>query len=244
MFSLALALLAGCSPSGPAGIWLIQVKYDADAGVECATNIEENFTDGYVPGDDSAPTESEWTYEQSTTGSDSLLFAQIETTAAGEGVLLIGGDVLPGTAAGGAWSFAWTDESGTEDAAEHESGYRYTERTGSASEIAIELTLTGETASGVLVASSDESMRWTETDEYGDGAENYVGTSGQMPSDEYLVYNERGDEYSQQNGYEDDDCEGSTCELTVTSSCEGTNTFTATRTDYQDEDAYSYLQTY
>ncbi len=123
LFSMTMALLTGCSggAADPSGIWLIQVAYDADAGVACDSSLSENFEEGYVP-EEEEEEEGEWTFEQSVTGSDSLMFVQVETSTPDAGVLIMGGEVLPGTFDGTTWTFAWTDSAGTEDRTEHEDG--------------------------------------------------------------------------------------------------------------------------
>lgn len=240
-FIFALPLLAACS--NPAGIWLVQMAYDETAGVECEEDFSENFTDGYVPGDDTEPVDSEWTYEQSTTGSDTLGFAQIETTAAGQGVFIMGGDVLPGTLEKGVWTFSWTEDTGSEDSEEHEEGYRFTTFDATSSEIKVTLTFDGmDIATGEIKASMVDEEGWSESDEWGDEVAGYIGGTGQIPSSSYLVYDDGGDEYTQYNAMEDDDCDGDECSIRITTTCSGKNTFTATRTDFVDEDAYAHLQ--
>ncbi len=56
------------------------------------------------------------------------------------------------------------------------------------------------------------------------------------------MYEDQDDEYAQYNDWEEDDCDGDNCRLSTTTTCAGTNTFTASKTDYQDEDAYAHLQ--
>ncbi|MES2644971.1 MAG: hypothetical protein V4850_36125 [Myxococcota bacterium] len=241
LFTVALALMTGCS--SPSGIWLVRVAYDADAGVECESNITENFTDGHVPDADEPDNDSEWTYEQSTTGSDTLLFAQIETTAPNQAVLVWGGEVLPGEWDGETWSFSWADTSGNEERSEHEDGYRFIESDEDTSEALVTLTFgKGGTASGNLTASSLLSSSWVESDEWDE--DDIGGSSGAIPSSTYLVYDEDGDEYTQYNRADEQECDDDDCRLTVATECSGTNTFSATRTDFQDEDAYAHLQVY
>lgn len=241
LFTVTLALLTGCT--NPSGIWLVRVAYDADAGVECEGKITENFSDGYVPEGEEPDNDEEWEYEQSITGSDTLLFAQVETTTPNHAVLVWGGQVLPGEWDGQSWAFSWADTAGDEQRAEHESGYRFVESTEETSEVLVTLAFgEGGIATGNLTASSLSSQSWSESDEWDE--DEIVGGSGEMPSTTYLVYEDDGDEYPQQNIADEEDCDDSDCRLTVSSECSGTNTFTATRTDFQDEDAYAHLQAY
>lgn len=243
LFILALALVTGCSNGAPAaGIWLVQVDYDADAGVECTSDIVENFTVGYVPEAD-APDESAWTFQQSTTGSDTLMFAQIEHTSPDQGLMIMGDRILPGEWDGTDWTFSWDDASGNTETSEHESGYKYSETSESSAKVTVKFTPgKGGAAAGKLTASGNTSESWTESDEW-DTLE-IVGFTGQIPSSDYLVYEEDDWEYSQVNRGDDSDCEGDVCRLSVATACAGSNTFSATLTDYSEEDSYAYLQMY
>ncbi|MDP2308165.1 MAG: hypothetical protein Q8P18_19250 [Pseudomonadota bacterium] len=245
LLTVTLALLTGCIGSDPSAIYLIRVIYDADAGVECEGQISENFSDGYAPEADEPDDDSEWTYEQSSTGSDTLMFAQVETTAPDQAVLIWGGQVLPGDWDGTTWTFSWADTHGDEERADHESGYRFIESTEESAEVVVSLTFgEGGTASGDITASSNNEMSWRESDEWSNDVEDLIGGSGQIPSSSYLVYEDDGDEFAQQNESDEQECDDDDCELSVATVCSGSNTFGATRTDYSEEDAYAYLQAY
>lgn len=236
-----LSLLTGCFGSGPAGIWFIEVAYDAEAGLDCVDTITENFTDGYAPSDTEVEG-GEWTEDETTTGSDSAMFVQIETTAPGEAILVIGNSVYPGTWSSKTWTFEWAEERGTQSSATHRSGYTFTESTARTSTVTLQMVPDGaDNATGTIDSNTVDETAWTESDEWNDTLSEQIGTTGQMPSDLYLVYDDRDRQAPQSNTFDVVDCDDVTCRLTVDSTCAGTNDFTAMRTDYADEDAYGHL---
>lgn len=241
LLALAALPLSGCIFASPRGIWLLTFTFDDNTTSECETTITENFTDGYVPGADS-PTQSDWTYTETVDPPDALGFAQIETTAAGQGVLVFGGAAYPGTKEKDQWVFEWADQSTDKATAEHSTGYELTETVSSNSSLTLTMTQSGPNASGVLQSKDTSTDAWTESDDWEDEVADTIGTIGQIPSADWLVYMDDNDnERPQENAYDEDECDGSTCELTVKDTCTLAIDFTAIKTDFHEEAAYAHL---
>lgn len=228
---LPLFLLPGCLFSGVDGVWMLEIAYPTE-GTACSVAVDETFLDAsYVEPD--AP-DSAWTVESETDASPTVSFVQIRHTAHGEAVLLQGDHVYPGTAEGGVWTFTWKDRSLSTQTETHESGYTYEEEEEDDTTVTFRFEPDGEDASGKVEAKSVTRDQSVETDEW-DAAD--VGLAiGQLRAG--ILESDVGG--AVRNLPEDDDCQGNTCELTVTTTCSSSSKFTAIRTNHEDDD-YEYL---
>ena len=241
--SLALfvaSLLAGCN--NLSGIWIFEIPWEEDNG-SCTTTIEENFTDAYVP-QATTPGESPWTYGGEERGSDAIAFGQIETYGKGQAVLVIGTTAWPGTKEGDSWTFTFTKDTEDIDFANHESGYGYQES--STSEASTTYTFTpgrGRTAEVEVVGGSQDKVVYEEVDTWTEELLGEIGYTGQIPADQYLVVGEGFNQEAAVNTYDVEDCTAGdgTCRLSVTTRCSAKGSFTATQTDFEDEDYYEHL---
>lgn len=243
MFRLIpLLSLAACAPVS--GVWMVTFPYD-DGAITCETSIAENYVDGYVPEGDTGTTTGDWQYSEEYVGSDALSFFQIETTAGGDAVLLVGSAAYPGEKVDGNWLFEWTTDESSTATATHETGYAYSETYTATSKSRFTIDrqgLFGGTAEGKLLYQDLTTVGWRESDTWEEELMFEIGDEGQTPVDLYLVYEDGGDEYAQVNDWETEDCTAADCELTVTEDCRGEGSFTAVRTHYGHEETWSYLQ--
>lgn len=236
-----LPLLTGCLfGADPTGIWEFYFPYQEDSET-CTDSTDENFSDGVVPSEDGGPVDSDWNYEEEYTGSDTFLFAQMTTTTPDNAMLVMGSVAYPGTRDGKVWTFEWTDASTTYDSDEHDSGYRFTTTTETESSTTIVLTMAGDEAEGEVEGSGRASTAYTESDQWNAEVEDELGGYGQIPSSTYLVDTSTNDNDPQLNYVDEEDCNDDPCKITLTTTCSGSDTFTATRTDLSDEDAYHYM---
>lgn len=237
-----LPLLSMCACAPVSGVWMVTWPYDDDA-ITCETTVEENFVDGYVPSDDVGPVTDEWQYASEYVGSDTLSFLQIETTAGGDAVLVVGDAAYPGTLEKGQWVFEWNEEESSTETATHESGYGFTETTSHLGKNRFTLDrggLLGGKADGQLLFQDVSTSSWKEDDEWEEDLTMQIGTSGSIPSYVYLVYDDEGDELPLYNEFDATDCSGD-CSLSVVTDCRGDGAFTAVRTHYRHEETWAYL---
>ena len=232
---LSLVLFAtACTPSG---IYMITVPY-SDGAVDCSTDIEENFSDGYAPDEEDAAN-SEWTYDDDFVRADRVIFFHIAPTSGGGAVLTWGDLVFPGVAEGDGHTFSWSEATSGFETAEHEDGYVYDARftTDSTMNIHLSASVLADLA-GTISMSSDSVQDYTESDEWDWQDTDFA--SGQIPSTAYLEYMEDGEMFAQGNGFEDDDCDGDDCELKVTESCDQVGSpFTAKHVEGDDTLLYN-----
>lgn len=228
-----LPFLLGCTHADQ--VWLFEVPFADEP--DCATEITHNFSDAYIP--DTPP--GEWNETEQSEQSATLYFAHISQANADNAVLVIAGEVWPGTSTGkGEWEFNWVGVEDTRSSREHDAGYRYTEQAYLEAVETITMTIEGSTASGSWDQTSITDYTWTETDEW----EFEVGfTVGDIPSATYLVYDtEEADDIPQANLADGRDCTDSTCQLRVKDTCAESRDFEATMTGFDTEEAYDQLE--
>lgn len=237
------ALLTGCTDL--TGIWLFQIPYqESTAG--CDTSVAENFSEGYVPAEGEA-TVGEWLYTEDYEGTDAIAFGQIETYGKDQAILVLGTAVYPGTKDGKSWIFEWVNDETSQTKEEHYQGaavdYGYLAEETSVSTTTYTFDMEGKKQATVKIESTGTStVHWFESDEWPDEVAAEIGSSGQIPSYSYLVYDDAGDSYSQYNDYDVDDCQGNVCEILVETTCSDDGEFIAYKTDYNEEDYYEHMQ--
>lgn len=239
---LAILSLIACGPD-LSGVWAITVPYDPGT-IECNTAIDENY-DGHVPDGGGGTSDGDWTYTDDFTGADALTFFQIMASGDGKQTLFMGGLAYPGVWNQDQWEFSWSKTTAETAVAKNDNDYGFAEVDNDDDTTTITLKLTtGETGEGSVESSSDHKKYYEETDEWDNGD---VGTndSGNTPVDQYLIKKDSDDNtVSQRNISDDDDCDGSTCKLTVQTTCSGSGDFTAERVRTDDQDAYEYVMSH
>lgn len=242
LLPLAL-LLGGCSDM--TGIWLFEIPFQEDS-TSCNETITENYNLGYVP-EAGVAGGGPWVSSYDFTGSGSVAFGQIETYGDDSAVLIIGTTVFTGTKEQGNWVFTWTDESSSESKNEHYNNagqvdYGYVRRDTTVSDVTYTFVLDGKDKADVTVdATSTSTTEWFESDLWSEEVRDYLGSTGDTPASAYLVYNEAGDVYSQQNTWDVTDCDNTRnglCYLATQVSCSDSGDFVAYRTDFEDEDHF------
>jgi hypothetical protein len=227
LFAATLAALTtGCG--GSEEIWVFYISPAADA-VNTQT-IAHNFN-GAQPYAGQTQT-GDWTYTDTTTGSDTIQFGQIVKVAGEDDAFLImGGTAIPGQKAGGIWTFQWDDNTQDTEREQHTSGYFNEDFSSSTSTTTISMDLSGGTASGTASSQRTQVRRVTESDTWDSGT---IGGTNISPST-YLEYPDGG-YVSNDPGLAD--CSAD-CFYEVTNTSNTTNAFTAEKTKYSDEDVMS-----
>jgi len=242
--SIALmAALTGCTASQVEGVWMLFL--DPAPELECQDVVSHNFINATTLDADSGDGIDPWTEDGSEARSGSVSFAQITYTGDGEALLVMGGQAFPGRETdGGPWIFDWEGMEQQRDSLSHAQGYDYAESNEATSTTALTLTFEKGTASGTLTESSTSLKTWTESDNWND---NLIGLgAGQIPADAWLkvVNLINDDETPASNTPISEDCTSEPCSLTVSSVCDSQRAVAATRTGYEDEDAYDLLENY
>lgn len=230
---LVAGLLSACMM--PEEIWLIQVPYISEP--ECTQQITHNFRDAYVP--DTPP--GDWTETVLSEQSDALYFAQISQTDSDDAVLVLAGEVWPGTSTGSnEWEFTWTGVEDNRYAREHDEGYRFTSQAYLEVAESISLAIDGGSGEGTWSITTIDDNTYTETDEW----DFEVGlTVGEIPSASYLAYDDDDIEgIPQTNLIDESDCNDATCQLRVVDTCSESRDFEATLTSWDTEEAYDQLE--
>ncbi|MEL6344813.1 MAG: hypothetical protein AAFV53_16970 [Myxococcota bacterium] len=236
---LALCLFA-CADSEEAentvaGIWLVQIP-GVIADTTCDTTISHNFINAVTPQEDEVE-DSPWAITFTEEVSDQLAFFQIELLGEDEAILIAGDEVWPGVPSGDSWTFTWVDFENSDETRSYEELYDYTDASDESLSSTITFTQTDNSASGQVSTSSSNSETWTETDSW--DPKLVPVFNSEIPSSLYL---QDADGFSIVNDAFEDDCTEENCQLAVSSTCNSATSFTARRTDFDDADAYDYLE--
>ncbi|MCO4745740.1 MAG: hypothetical protein KC912_13185 [Proteobacteria bacterium] len=218
------ALTTGCG--GSEEIWVFYISPAADPVSEQAIAHNFNGAQPYA----GQTTTGDWTNTMTTTGSDTIQFAQIvKVKGADDAFLIMGGMAIPGQKAGGVFTFSWDDASQETDREQHTTGYFNEDFTSTTSTTTISMDLSGGTAAGTASSQRVQVQRFTESDTWDT---NSTGTSSQISPSNYLEYPDGG---FVSNDPTLADCSGD-CFYEVTNTTSTTNAFTAEKTKYSDED--------
>lgn len=239
IFSLSAALfLAACH--SPAGIWMIKIEAGEST---CADDFQHNFLLGYPP--EAALPDPSWISTEVSETSPALAFVQIETTGEEQAVMLYGDEAWPGEGAEDKWSFAWTTSATRTITDEHRTGYFYQVYEEKESDDALTLTFDGDAAVGEMSTDAVVVTTWAESDTWSAEVEATVTATGQIPSATYLQADDPvlGTPAPLSNSSTVDDCDGEVCQLGLSTTCATEARITATRTDYDSEEAYRQLST-
>ncbi len=230
----ASALLTGCSSFD--GIWIFYLEALLDNGCEDA-EVSHNFT-----GAELNESTSDWDSTDEGSITEQVFFGQLFSTSPEEGYLVFGNEVYPGTFDGSVWTFTWT---GSEDVTHTDSlgnAYAYSEATLEERADTIAMTLEGNTGSGTWDWAYVNTRTWVESDQWDTTV---VGLNrGQIPADQYLsTYNPQTkmDEPAE-NTSDRAECGGSDCQISTSTSCTSTRSFTASHTGLGEEGEYEALE--
>ena len=208
-------LLVGCS-ADPGGIWLFTI--DASEGLDCETTVDSHNFLGILEGEATDPWTEATTYEASA----EMRFGQSIEDASNNWVLILGDSVYQGVLKGESWSFTWENSEDGSELLSHQAGYSFQHQwTG---KIDTEMVLTQD--------------NWGEQ----------VGlASGQLPAGDYMLVNRGGGGdgpavEAASNRRDAPDCEGEECVLEVTTQCDDSRSFTASRYDWDDEVPVDFLE--
>lgn len=232
---MLLALLAGCG-TPVSGTWMFRVAVTAATGDECVDSVTHNLVGAYEP----PPTTEDltWTSTTDTTQSEQVFFGRVEEGEEGA-VLIVGTASLPGTTDGkDHWSFSWTGTESTRTTNEHATGYQFRQTVDTSLTTVLTATVQGDTMSGSWEQSTESVASWAESDTWSDDAAAYVGSTGAIPTGNYLLrLDGTGAEVPAVNTQSSYDCGDGSCSLTVSDACTYTYDLTGTRTAFDPADA-------
>ncbi|MCB9690031.1 MAG: hypothetical protein H6735_33630, partial [Alphaproteobacteria bacterium] len=150
-------------------------------------------------------------------------------------VLLLADAVYQGTSEDGVWTFVLEDRSVSTQSETHDAGYTFVEEDEEVTTVTIRFERDGEDASGKIDARSEANESTSETDQW-DPVDVGIVT-GQLRAN--ILDPDTGGG-AVRNQADNADCQGTTCELTVVTTCASSSRFTAVRTNH-DPSEYEYL---
>ncbi|MCK6522692.1 hypothetical protein L6R49_14775 [Myxococcota bacterium] len=231
--AIALAGLTACAPTKVEGVWHFYLSLAE--GSDCTQDVLHNFND-VVSAPDVEDTGSPWSEESSYTASDAEMFGLIRESG-DELVLLLGGGIYEGVKEEGQYKLALERFETSSDADAHASGYGYkaTVDARTTTTFAGAISRGSFDGSGSLRSTSKSS--WTESDTWLEEVASSIGTSGRIPSYDYLTTEDDfGFMVALYNEYDAANCQSADCTLTVTDTCLTSFQFTADRTDIKPEE--------
>lgn len=183
-------------------------------------------------------TNEEWTNTDTTDASPSIQFGQLVKVSGDDDAFLILGDTaIPGKKSGGVWLFQWSDVYQNTDREQHvATGFFEEIFTDQTSTMTITMDISGGTASGSMVGSSETVTRYSETDIWDTVT---VGRgSSSIPASQYIEYPDGSTVF---NDPQLADCTGD-CSLTITNSSSTSSTFRAEKTKYNNEASFAAVE--
>lgn len=225
----SLFALVGCSQV--AGIWAIEIPQTEEE--ECEEGVTHNFTEGTLSEDPGDTASSDLVIEEESSGSPMVVSVAIEETSGSTANLVVGGQIYPGTKEKDGWTFSWERKGTHTQTTTFETAYTLVEDSTTNTTTTYVFDIQGDALTGTIKSNSKSTLKWTETDEWGDKPAETIGTRGAIPSGLYLV-NADGDPLNNRNSAAE--CSGGNCELTLTSSCNGSGQVTGFRTGFNVED--------
>ncbi len=239
-----LAQLAQCPTADPThGDGIYQVQHDGFDSSSCDTLVGENY-DEAAPfsvdmGDPSGGISTTYTAE----GSPELFNVMILDSGCSTADLFVGDAVYPGTRTGKDYRFEWTFFTNTATNQTHPDGWFFDDTFDSSVTETWTFTYDSDTKlfSGAHDRVIHDVQTYGEPDEWelGEGYEYTVPGFSQIPASNYLEATD--DEFLGNINFPDqDDCAGDTCELSITTDCPLSTTFSAHRTGFAEEDSYQY----
>ena len=222
----------------PSGVWAVLYP-EAKGSPACSNTVSHNFLAGQIAEDDVAAEETGWSSSTDVTGAQHLAFWQILD---GEGQMVLSDGERAWLGAQNddkTWTFAWTTVETTTSTDSHEWGYVYEESVKETEEACITIAFDGEVFTGTVSADIATEGTWTESDAWTQEIAE-VGTSGQMPSDNYLVYSdELGELRALSNLRDRADCPNGECELGIDAFC--TSSYAVSGFQVSADEATTYL---
>ncbi len=226
---LGFVFLVGCG-GDPTGVWLFQVE--ASEGIECETTVDNHNFLNVLEGEASEA----WTTEETRDASSEVFFGQVLENESGGWALVLEDRVLQGTQESGRWVFTWEHSEDGTGLSSHQSGYVFEHQWNWSSTTKVKMNVEKKRGSGSMDLDTSDWEFWRESDAWGE----QVGlSSGQVPAGDYMTVNRGGGESgpvveAASNRRDAPDCEGQECELEVSSDCEDSRSFTATRYEVEE----------
>jgi hypothetical protein len=231
--AFALVGLTACAPTKVEGVWHFYLSLPE--GSDCTQDLLHNFND-VVTEPDIEDTGSPWTEESSNTASDAEMFGLIRESG-DELVLLLGGGIYEGVKAEGEYKLVQERFETSSDSDAHATGYLYKAVVDAQSSTAFSGAISRGSFDGKGSLRSTSKSTWTESDTWLEEVASSIGTSGSIPSYDYLTTEDDfGFMVALYNDYDAANCQSAECTLTVTETCVTSFNFTADRTDIQPEE--------
>jgi hypothetical protein len=224
------AFLTGCATIQ--GIWALEIPI-TDEEDECTTDVSHNFKNASLSEDPGDSGGGGLEIVEDGSGSPLLTTIAIEQTSGSTANLIVGSSLYPGTKEQDGWHFSWERSSKYNSTSTFESAYALTEDSDSSSSVTYILTVKGDTLTGTAKTDAKETVNWSETDEWGGDAVDVIGNRGVIPAGAYLV---DADGAPISNRANEAECDAVDCKLTVSSSCNGSGSFTGFRTGFEVDD--------
>jgi hypothetical protein len=213
---VALTMMTGCLRTSGSweGIWFVQIPVSETSA--CETDIKENFKDAAVP--DVEVIDSEWTYTTEFDGSNAGVFLQV-LMQDGNAVGVIDGSVYVGTADAKTLTLNWEGYEDSEETEEHDQGYFITQIDSATTSETLTLTKGKKnTYTGSWAVDVVSKTTYVESDEW--DRDDVGFNQGSIPAQ---VLEGDGNE----NRFDVDECTGDECELTLSTTCKGSEDITA-----------------
>ena len=219
-----LLLFIGCTGLSENTVWLIELSSNITG--DCSNTLEHNFIleeESYGGGQDYP---SEWTYNSDESSSNQLSLFQTSNKFK-TGLLLIDGQLIPGTKEGGIWTYSWKNRDTEEEEQRHISSYVYIYEEETISKYTV--TFDPKQKTGIFQTKNMSTVTEYETDTWNP---NEVGQySGNINSYVVGVYN---------NSYDESECSSSNniCQYTQVNECNLSVDFTAEKTALESIDGF------
>ena len=231
--AIALTGLTACAPTRVEGVWHFYLSLSE--GSDCTQDVLHNFND-VVTGDDIVDTGSDWTDESNYTASDAEMFGLIRESG-DELVLLLGGGIYEGVKEEGEYKLMQERFETSTDSDVHSTGYVYKAVVDARSTTTFGGAISRGSFDGKGTLRSTSKATWTESDTWLEEVASSIGTTGRIPSYDYLTTEDDfGYLRALYNEYDAANCQSADCTLTVTDTCATSFKFTADRTDIKPEE--------
>ena len=219
-----LFVLISCMGFNENTVWLVELSSEISG--DCSSTLEHNFFVEYESDDEDYV--SDWTYTYDNSSSNSLSLFQTSNKLS-SGLLLIGGNLIPGTKENGVWTYTWKNTDYENEESRHVSSFVHIyER-----EVISKYTVTFDTKekTGTYQIKTTSTTTEYETDTWDD--DELYNSYGDINT--YVVGVDR-------NYSEEEDCisDANMCTYTKEEQCDINMDFTATKTSLDSIDGFEY----
>lgn len=226
--TLTLATGCGRARQEVQGIWHFYASSMSETS--CTTSLSHDFDDVW----DSEATdtgEGPWALTESSEESQAEFFAALAGSGE-EHILLVNGDIYEGTEEDNSWSFLLTQRERASSRRDHQSGYSSVLEATDEAEYRFAGELRRGVFTGTWTANTSSVDAYTESDSWSLELAAEMGTTGAIPSYNYLyAENDFGLVEPLYNTYDQAECDTTPCALTVSTVCQTQFAFVAEQTD-------------